>query len=78
MKENTAINEEKINNLYKLRVKAGYSVKKVCESVNVSSSMIYQIENDTRSPSSKLAGKLADLYDCTLDEIYNRNNIKKE
>lgn len=83
MKAKTAITskkirEGKINILYNLRLKAGYSVKKVCESVNVSSSMIYQIENGTRIPSSKLAGKLADFYECTLDDIYNRNRTGKQ
>lgn len=65
------------NYLWELRMKVKYTVKEVSKKIGISESMIYQIENNTRSPSSKLAGKLADLYECTLDDIYNRNSTEK-
>jgi DNA-binding XRE family transcriptional regulator len=66
------------NYLWALRMKVKYTVKEVSNKIGISVSMIYQNENNARSPSSKLAGKLADLYECTLDDVYNRNSTGKQ
>lgn len=63
------------NHLWVLRLKAGYdNVSETSKKLGISKSTIYEIEKGTRKPSSKLATRMADLYKCSLDAIYNRKN----
>lgn len=62
------------NHLWKLRMKSGYSVESISNELKISRSTIYEIEKGTRKPSSKLAAKMADIYKCSLDDIYNRKS----
>jgi DNA-binding XRE family transcriptional regulator len=65
------------NYLWALRLKAGHdNVKDLCKILGIGASMVYEMEKGTREPSSKLASKMASVYNCTMDEIYNRKPAK--
>lgn len=59
------------NHITKLRKKAGFNTaKKAAKALDISNSMMYQMENEYKKPGFKLAIKMADLFDCTLEDIF--------
>lgn len=74
----TRITKKGRNYLWEIRLKAGCdSVKELCEKLEISESMIYEMEKGTRKPSPELAAKMADAYKCSMDEIYGRKPAKR-
>ena len=63
------------NHITELRKKAGYkTAKKAAEALNISTGMMYQMESSTKKnhkkPSPELAIKIADLFKCSLEDIF--------
>lgn len=52
-----------------IRKQKGYSQKYVAKAVGVSQNALCQYEKGKRKPSPELLIKLADLFNCTIDEL---------
>lgn len=60
-----------MEHLKELRQKAGYkTAREVAPLLNVTSSMVYQMEEGYKKPSPKLGIKMANLYNCSLEDIF--------
>ncbi|MDP4267027.1 MAG: helix-turn-helix transcriptional regulator [Bacteroidota bacterium] len=57
------------NHLYKLRMQSGLSISDVEEMLNITN--YYRYENGWRKPKIDTAKKLADLFKCSLEKIYD-------
>lgn len=51
------------------RIKAGMSVPKVAESLNISRAAIYMWENGSLKPRTDRLAKVAQLYGCSIEEL---------
>lgn len=60
-----------MSHLKELRIKAGYkTAKEITPLLGITPSAIYQIEGGRKQPSVKLAIKMANLYNCSLENIF--------
>lgn len=60
-----------MGHLKRLRRKAGYkTAKEVAILLNITSSMVYQMEEGYKRPSLDLGVKMAKLYNCSLEDIF--------
>lgn len=64
-------------NLIKLRKKKKLSVNKISQLLGISTSHYYKIESGVRNPNFILAGKIAKLFNCTVDEIFFKEILDK-
>lgn len=60
------------------RAEAAMSQEAVAEIVGLTSSALSRIEKAESGLRINTAWELADLYDCTLDELVGRHRSKKE
>ena len=59
------------NHLTELRKNAGFkTAKETAEYLEISEGMVYQMEEGYKRPSSKLAIKMAELFNCSLEDIF--------
>lgn len=59
------------NHTKDLRVQAGIkTAREAAEKLEISDSMIYQIEQGIKRPGPNLAIKMSQLYGCTLEDIF--------
>lgn len=59
------------NHITKLRKKAGFkTAKKAAKALKISDGMMYQMESNYKKPGAKLALKMTDLFNCTLEDIF--------
>lgn len=59
------------NHVTNLRINAGYkTAKKAAKALEISNGMMYQMEGGYKKPGPKLALRMADLFDCTLEDIF--------
>lgn len=58
----------------KLRTDKGLTTQQAKEGLNISYSMLNKIERGDRSPSKSLIVAMSELYDCTIEEIFNAIN----
>lgn len=59
------------NHITNLRKKAGFeTAKKAAKSLDISNSMMYQMEGGYKKPSPQLAIKMSKQFDCTLEDIF--------
>lgn len=66
------------NHITKLRKKSKYkTVASVSKALNISKSMIYQMEGGYKKPSVGLGIEMAKIFDCTLEEIFLPFNTTK-
>lgn len=65
----------KITSIKLRRLKLGFSVNDAVDSLGISKSMFYKIEQGFKNPSSALIAKFAKQYSCTVDDIYRDLNI---
>ena len=56
-----------------LRVRAGLSVAQVMSALNVSDAAVYMWETGATKPSTKRLLQIAELYNCTIDELLTDN-----
>jgi len=66
------------NHISKLRLNAGIkTAKEAALKLKISTGMMYQMEEGLKKPSSSLAIKMAQLFNCTLENIFLPDNITK-
>lgn len=66
------------NNLKVWRAKHDLTQEKLAEKVNVTRQTINAIERGKYDPSLELAFKLADYFDCRIEDIFNpEENLDK-
>lgn len=59
------------NHITDLRKRAGFkTATEAAEKLNISPSMMYQMEGGYKRPSPGLGVKMADLFNCTLEDIF--------
>lgn len=63
-------------NIAKLRKNAGYTQETLAEKLGVTFQAISKWENGRSSPDIDLLPKLADLFDCSIDGLFGRENTK--
>lgn len=60
-----------MKHLKELRQRAGYATaKEVASLLNITRSMVYQMEEGYKRPSPELGFKMAKLYNCSLEDIF--------
>lgn len=64
-----------MNNLKELRIKNNISQADIARHLDVSKSLICRFEKGTKDISFSLAGNVADLLDCSLDELAGRKKF---
>lgn len=52
------------------RMSAGLETKEAVQALKISQSAFYKIEQGCLIPSAELLKRLADTYQCTVDEIF--------
>ncbi len=63
-------------NIAKFRKKAGYTQETLAERLGVTFQAVSKWENGRSSPDIDLLPKLADLFDCSIDGLFGRENTK--
>ena len=58
------------NRIKDLRSERGLTQQQLAEKVNVSSRTIISLEKGQYNPSVLLAHKLAEFFDCTIEEVF--------
>lgn len=59
------------NHITDLRKKAGFNTARdAAKGLKISDSMMYQMEGGYKQPSPSLGLKMAELFNCTLEEIF--------
>jgi len=59
------------NHITKLRKKSGFeTAKEAAEKLKISDSMMYQMEGGYKQPSPNLGIKMAELFKCSLEDIF--------
>lgn len=61
--------------LKNLRKKKKLSVKGISQILEISSSHYYKIESGIRNPNFILAGKIADLFNCSVDDLFFKEKL---
>lgn len=64
-------------NLKTLRNRRKMSVKNISLMLDISASHYYKIESGIRNPNFVLAGKIATLLDCSVDELFFKDELDK-
>lgn len=67
-----------IKKLRELRKQKGITQEKLAEELDISRSKVSSWETNKREMSITEAIKLADLYDVSLDNLFERNNINEK
>lgn len=57
------------SNIKRLREQYGFTQTELAVKVFTSQQMINQIENNITKPGLELAKRLADVFECTIDEL---------
>lgn len=63
------------NNIRELRTKKGYTLVKLSKIVKVDPSHMSRVERGEKKPSIELMMKLSETLDCTMDDIFLRNDL---
>ena len=59
------------NHITELRKKAGFkTAKEIAKILQISSGMVYQMEENIKQPSPKLAIKMTNIFKCHLEDIF--------
>ncbi|NSW93051.1 MAG: helix-turn-helix transcriptional regulator [Firmicutes bacterium] len=66
-----------MNKLRELRDKKGLTQEEIANVLGINSQYYSMLERGVRTPGFKLAKKIADFYECSVDEIFfdNGTNI---
>lgn len=65
-----------MNRIKKLREEFGYTQQDLANKLNGSKSVIGLYENEMRKPSLEILVKLSEIFDCSIDYILCKTNIK--
>lgn len=66
-----------MKNLRFLRERANLSVKDVAEEMHVSQQAVGKWERNESFPRAEQLPKLADLYNCTIDALFGREDARE-
>lgn len=71
------------NHITILRKKAGFNTaREAAESLDISNSMMYQLEGGYKKPGSKLAFEMSNKFNCSMEDIIlpyiTTNSVKGE
>lgn len=58
--------------LKQLREDSGLTQPELAEKLGITQAMVTRIENDTKTPSLPLTIQIADVFDCSLDQLVGR------
>lgn len=66
-----------MNKLRELRDKKGLTQEEIANVLGINSQYYSMLERGVRTPGFKLAKKIADFYECSVDEIFfkDKTNI---
>jgi putative transcriptional regulator len=64
------MNEKVLNNVKKLRKRAGFTQEELADAMGVSRQTIISIERGRYVPSLALALKIARYFECSTDEMF--------
>lgn len=56
--------------LQELRIKNGYTQNEVAKKTDTTTTYISLLENGHKNPSDKMKEKLANLYNCKIEDIF--------
>ncbi len=59
-----------VNKIQEFREEKGYTQKQLAELLKISENYLNKIERGKRTPSLKLAVRIAKLLDCTLNDLF--------
>ena len=59
-----------MNGLHAMRTKAGLSQEDVAKAIEVTQGAVSQWESGATTPSAKLLPKIAELLNCSIDDLY--------
>lgn len=59
-------------NVRRIREDAGYTQAWLAEQVGITQAMLCQIERGKKEPSLKVAKWIAEALDCTIDDLFGR------
>lgn len=62
--------EMKLTPIRLRRLKLGFNSEEVIESLDISKSTFYKLEQGWAKPSPKLIKRIAEIYECTTDDIF--------
>jgi len=61
--------------LKELRINNNFNVQQMAQLLDISKSHYYKIESGIRNPNFALAGKIAALFNCSVDKIFFGNEL---
>ena len=67
--------QETANRLFEYRKKNGFSQEELAEKIGVSQQMISYIESGLKEPKTTILIRIADIFNCSLDELTGRKNF---
>lgn len=65
-----------MNRIKKLREDFGYTQQDLADKINGAKSTIAMYENETRKPSLEILVKLSEIFNCSIDYILCKSDIK--
>ena len=60
-----------MNELKALRLNKNCTAKEVSQALDITESYLFMLESGSRTPSLKLARKIADFYGVTTDDVFD-------
>ncbi|MPM79953.1 hypothetical protein SDC9_126996 [bioreactor metagenome] len=66
----------KITPIKTRRINAGMGTNEAVEQLGISKSTFYKLEQGHQEPSAKLIARIAKVYNCTTDEVFEDFNIR--
>jgi putative transcriptional regulator len=66
----------KITPIKTRRINAGIETNEAVEQLGISKSTFYKLEQGHQEPSAKLIARIAKVYNCTTDEVFEDFNIR--
>lgn len=64
------------NNLKKIRQERSMTQEELAKKINTSRSNIANYENDKNMPSIDILNKLSEIFDCTIDYLLGKSDIR--
>lgn len=65
-----------MNRIKELRLEFGYTQQDLATKLNGAKSTIAMYENETRKPSLEILLKLSEIFDCSIDYILGKSDIR--
>lgn len=66
-----------MNRIKSLREEFGYTQQDLANKLDSSKSVIGLYENETRKPSLEILVKLSEIFDCSIDYILCKSDVRK-